>query len=350
MLATLPEVASESLAAAVRKYVHRKYVLDKLCAEHDLNGMVDGTLRGGYSAPAEAHSFFIRTMPFASRRGVTSFPEPFLVPVANTLGCSWRWRPSSIKPEEKQALVDKLLEPDRAAPQGKHAADYHLITPLGLVLPHEGKNRVDFLRSEGVSHVPARVTVSDYPAPAQIVLYKVVIRNKSRMLAVLDQNWIQFVDHEEWAEPLLHAYGVTTEHGWPEHLPRLQHVVDALDQQENGNELVWPADSPFPNVPTVSVLDIQKKQVSATEKALRESELLNVGVSEIDAVKPRWDILAVLAVVFLFAIAGMAHLPQEWIQLRQAAAYAMAAIVGIFAAMTLRLWRVPRKLLVHRLQ
>lgn len=139
------------------------------------------------------------------------------VPTAHTLGCSWRiWPDPNISKQEKEKVISYIN-----SEAGIKGTQYIHVPELGLFLPHEGKNRVNFCRFHNIEHIPANTSTVHYPDTQRIKIY--VRQDPKRrdvrdVLAILDNRYVQKVNHYAYALPLLRAYGVTVLDAWPKDL------------------------------------------------------------------------------------------------------------------------------------
>lgn len=118
--------------------------------------------------------------------------------------------------EERAVWFTTVTGPENATRDHFERAQYFWIRPLGLVLPYEGKNRVDFVREMNGGSIPALVSAYDYPAAAQMKYFRVQVNGRLEYWAVLDERWVQRMEHPEWVVPVLEAYGVIEGRGWPD--------------------------------------------------------------------------------------------------------------------------------------
>lgn len=169
--------------------------------------MVAGVLHDEGYGPAEPWPFLHRVVPFMqfSEEAGASFKAK--APVAHTLGCSWKWTASSLASDEAQRR-EKLLSDGALYARGKvDRAVYFWVKSLGLIAPHEGKNRVDFLRGREIEFIPAEVTEYSYPEPQRLKIHRIVRNRCEQVWVVLDERWVEKIEHPAWACPLLEAYG-----------------------------------------------------------------------------------------------------------------------------------------------
>lgn len=234
----------EALRNAAENLVCSKYVLDKVVGKNHAPCLQSELSRGHFFGPCEGPDFFRSVFPFVPMWGGGS-DFAALVPTSLTLGCSWRWRGEHLSERERQNYFDRFTDPPPNS-LSTHTG-YLWIRPLGLLLPCEGKNRVDFLREENVDWFPASVTESDYPDAARLVLYSVNVHGQEQCWAVLDGRWVERVAHPDWALPVLRAYGVLVEQKWPYSFPSVQDVAAGFDRPDG-----------LPNFLNHSVVDLDR--------------------------------------------------------------------------------------------
>jgi hypothetical protein len=151
-----------------------------------------------------------------------------LVPTAHTLGCSWKWRRKHIDDDEAERRREELTSKEALISERLNPAQYTWIKPLGLFAPGEGKNRVDFFRTEGIEHIPAKVYERTYPRPDQIAIYNIKKNGFEDTWAVLDGRWVEKVANPSWALPVMQAYGASIGERWPTHFPTPEEVQQAF--------------------------------------------------------------------------------------------------------------------------
>lgn len=310
---------SDLLNRAVRRLVLNKYLMDRNVAEHGAD-MLAGDLHDGGYGPAEPLPFLHRVLPFmcAAKRGKGS--DYGLVPTRNTLGCSWRWRRRSLDDAKAQRLVSELTDARALENEPLWRASYALIRPLGIFAPHEGKNRVDFLREEGVEQIPAEVFYYDYPTADRLKIFSVEAGASPETWAVLDGRWVEKVDYPSWALPVMTAYGVEQSHGWPDQYPVLWDVRLAL--------LGRPGRSPSmgnPDFGDAEVVDLESLKASSDY----QDEQLSCAV--IDLQHARVDVRYWLAAGLALLISSIALMvaPASWADFRVLAGIAVGASFGV---------------------
>ncbi|EGO0724480.1 hypothetical protein ITJ98_004413 [Escherichia coli] len=216
----------EKLKKAAQEFVELKYQLD--CKGRynpdyipdDLYGMAHS---GDYSS-VSGWTFFINIMPFVPAE--KNERQIKYIPVEYTLGCSWRWWPEHAE-NDKDKIIDFINNLEQA-----QSTSYTFISNLGIVLASEGKNRINFCRYHGIPKIPGNVDEVKYPEAERIIIYKVDTYDdyfgckgiKSSYLAVLDDRYIQVIEHIDYALPLLREYGVNIANKWPESFPELMDI------------------------------------------------------------------------------------------------------------------------------
>jgi hypothetical protein len=242
-----------ALREAVTALVRAKARVDRLAR----GGPDDRALaaRCGLPAGEDGTSLFAEVFPFHGHWNPLGPSDLRNVPLDLTMGNSWRWHPENIAQGKRATLKEELL----SCAHGSNLAVVCWIVPLGLFLAHEGKNRIEFLRSEGATHYPALTTPYDYPAPDRLALVQVSGPNGDEWWAVLDQDSIEPLRCPEWSREILTAYGVSTIQGWPEDYPPYAAVRQAFDERSRRNF------RPLKEA-QVSLKALQAKEVKASEE------------------------------------------------------------------------------------
>nr|WP_295784082.1 hypothetical protein [Rhodoferax sp.] len=294
----LPSAVSDRLRSAAKQFVKSKYLLDKAIAIEG-GKCLAGELSGSQGSPDVGTSFFLSVFPFAYGWKFKGAKFSTLVQTELTLGCSWKWRGRELTPEERKARLEffTTLEPQVRIRAGQEAT-YFWIRSLGLLLPNEGKNRVDFLREEGIESIPALVAEVEYPDPDRIVLYQVKAAGRQECWAVLDGRWVQRVPHPSWAKPLLDAYGVQEEQRWPLAFPQIDEVLKGFERP-----------SGHPDFASEDIVDLE--QIASS--IVRKQEIVLCSLMEIRSIRIRS-----MSSVFYWlgaltaSLVCMFFLPKEW--------------------------------------
>ena len=207
------EEPAAPLRQAVKTLVMAKARADRLAQ----GGLVDREIaaRCGLPAGEDGTAFFRTVFPFCGCWDPLGTAVLRKVPLALTVGHSWRWHPDNVAHGDRASLRERFL----SCTDGIECAEVCWIVPLGLYLAHEGKNRIEFLRSEGATHYPALTTPYDYPAAERLSLIQVPGPHNDEWWAVLDQDSIEPLRYPEWSLPILTAYGVTSAKEWPADYP-----------------------------------------------------------------------------------------------------------------------------------
>lgn len=224
---TLDLDVSQELNRAVQSIVYNKYLIDRAVADHGAS-MLARDLHDGAYGPHVPMSFVSCVLPFYRACERTDDGSPTYqfasVPTANTLGCSWRWRRKSLDDKEAEKCREHLSDFVAMVSGKVDDATYAWVKPLGLFVPGEGKNRVDFFREEGVESIPARVYERTYPEPTRITIYRIQVSAFSATWAVLDGRWVENIPNPSWTLPLMKAYGVRGPVPWPSEFPEPKQV------------------------------------------------------------------------------------------------------------------------------
>ena len=218
-----------ALREAVTALVRAKARVDRLAR----GGPDDRALaaRCGLPAGEDGTSLFAEVFPFHGHWNPVGPSDLRNVPLDLTMGNSWRWHPENIAQGKRATLKEELL----SCAHGSNLAVVCWIVPLGLFLAHEGKNRIEFLRSEGATHYPALTTPYDYPTPDRMQLIQVPSPHGDVWWAILDHDVIEPLHCPEWSLPILAAYGVSTTKGWPENYPTYAAVRREFDERSRRN-------------------------------------------------------------------------------------------------------------------
>ena len=325
-VATIQLGVCDAMSSTAQRLVRDKFIMDKAVADQGAS-MLARDLHDGSYGPHEPHCFLRRVLPFFFLRTSTSASRPALVPTANTLGCCWRRNMKTFGADDVPAMVGELTRTTKLLDGSLDTTSYAWIKPLGLIAPMEGKNRVDFLRSQGIDHIPANVTEYSYPSPERLSLYSIKVHGYSAIWAVLDGRWVMGVENPSWAVPMMEAYGAGVRTSWPSDFPAPERVMQALFSPRGTTSALG-----HPGAPDEPIVDLDT--LKATEAYLVEPILATVTSLNSVRIEPRfWLITGCLAILGLL---GLALAPGTWDTLRLAAAMvfsgALTAAILPFAA------------------
>ncbi len=313
---------SEKLTQTVHSIVHSKYLMDCAVKDHGATMLAPNLFDSGYW-PLEPMSFLAQILPFRLTCERTDDGSPdyqyALVPTANTLGCSWRWRGKHLDPVTAEQMLKQLTDFDALTREEIDKAIYCWIKPLGIFAPSEGKNRVDFLRERGVTSIPAKIFEWTYPQPERIVLYTVKEGAFEATWAVLDDRWVETVEYPSWTIPLLAAYGVKLK-VWSDAFPRPEYIQRAFFQRPG-------VTSPLghPDWDKAAVVDLDT--INAIHSFQEEAVITTV--FELKETKIDHRVWQFGIAVALTAGIALAALPESWVEIRIIAGMAFgAAIMG----------------------
>lgn len=232
-LPLLAPPTSIMLQSAVARLVEQKDGIDALVRE----GLLAGLLPAAWTAVPgnELRAFVAAVVPFASDavRGET---VPAQVPLKFLLGQSHRWGRDEV--DEPRSLAVYLAADERANSGGSDPAEVMLLAPLGLAWAHQGRSRVGFLRSMGVTAMAARVTTLPYPEASRLALYQVTVDGVGQLWCVRDNQRLRVLGAPSLTLPLLAAYGVSAPKPWPAQWPDPQEVGAELAQLRGGRDTV----------------------------------------------------------------------------------------------------------------
>ena len=320
--APIDEEIPLKLRQAVASLASAKDLADQLA----LGGRVERDLARKCDLPhgEDGTAFFREIFPFCGRWEPSGPSSLWQIPLDLTIGHSWRWQPAHVDPQDRAALVERLL----SCTDGLERAEVCWIVPLGLFLAHEGKNRVAFLRSERATHYPALTTPYDYPAAERLQLIQVPGPHGEEWWAVLDQDAIEPLRHPDWALPVLAAYGVSTVQGWPTAFPSYAAVRDEVAYRGRRGH------GPLTEQP------VSLKALLAKEA--RDAEIVSASFMDLHDVHLRrpWK-MVLIALVASFLVAGLVVQP-SWrdLSMLSASIGAIALLTMMFFAQTLA---VPRR-------
>lgn len=247
---------SPSLIEAAQELVTLKYTLDSK-AKHNPSFVPEdlhGPMSGGEYGPHFGETFFNCIIPFLPHDSAEKERNVMMVPTANTFGCSWRWWPDSILREGEEDTIREHI----FSREGIKRSSFSFIVELGLFLPNEGKNRVNFCRAHGIEHIPAQVSKVHYPAAEQIKIYAVTCVGGTDYWAVYEHRFVQKLRHSGYALPLLRAYGVQILNDWPSDFPS---IISVLSHENTCTDTTR-----FHN-PVIDIELVQQELDRATESA-----------------------------------------------------------------------------------
>ncbi|MFU5275027.1 hypothetical protein ACM7YY_09885 [Pseudomonas aeruginosa] len=301
---------SDALNHAAQRMVLNKYIMDRAVKDYRASMLARDLCDYG-PIPHEPTPFLYRVLPFFFLSSKTSKPCPALVPTSNTLGGSWKRSMKNFDYDDVPAMADKLTDAKKMLDGSLGATHYDWIKPLGLIAPSEGKNRVDFLRGQGIDYIPALVTEHSYPSPERLSLYSIKVNGFSAIWAVLDGRWVTGVENPSWTLPVMEAYCVAVSASWPSDFPAPELVIQALFGPRGTTTALG-----HPDAPEEPIVDLDT--LKATEAYMNEPMSANLANLNNARVDPRfWLITASLTILGLF---GLAVAPDTWDVFQLAAA------------------------------
>lgn len=266
-------LGQDSLDAA-RAIVDAQVAWGPLCRGYSAISVVPQHLVG-YTRSISGDSLIRSVVPFLfhSARNFESY-GPARVPIDRLLGDSHKWATANVKDDEMAALETWLIDPGRSIKSSENAAHYSLIAPLGIYCAHEGKNRVQFLRDRGHSHVPAHLDVHTYPAPARLELFWTRLPGRSEVWAVLDRRWVQPILLPELGLRVLLAHGVSAPSAWPSNWPEAHKVAAEIYCKSDRDERpTFVATDLYPLERRRKMKVLRREEVSACILALEDVKL-----------------------------------------------------------------------------
>jgi len=220
------------LKDAVRDFVNIKYDFDR--APESIRRLTFTNFQYGKLHPWD---YCRETIPFFdfNLNHPTDDRSLRLAPTEYVIGASDAWDHDSLvkhkgndAPREAIRKIYQLSSQYLATGKAINIADYTLIENVGLIIAHEGKNRVDTFRKLEIPHIPAIISTQSFHTPNKIVIYK----NTNNYIAVLDRTWACHIQHPNISIPLLTSYGVTIEEEWDDSLAPLQESLKEIFKQK----------------------------------------------------------------------------------------------------------------------
>lgn len=314
---------SPAVADAAIRLVDLKYHLDHLTRSHTgcaIAGQIFPDWRGYGSF--DPHSFAGRVLPFykyATRPSGKRYRA--MVPTPIVIGDSWRWLPRSLNEEHQKRVIDKAFatfEKSTPACAKTDCAVYFYVKQLGLVLAHEGKNRVALFRERELPSIPAIISEWDYPEAERIRIYEL----PGICVAVLDGRFVERVAVFHLVRELMQAYGIVIENNWPPQFPELAQVLANLDDSRRDNRSeAYAADM----------------EAIKLDESCRETEIA-VTLMDIDALRlPSLSRFLQGGAIFLLLILATAVSAERWPELQVLCAVATGAMGMLLMLPTLKL-------------
>lgn len=282
-LSLAPEPTSEGLRAAAAAIVSWQVRLD-LARRHDAPGGPVPLQIIGLTGSICGETLIRAVVPFVMHeRALVQPSAAALVPLDRLLGDSWRWTTGDVRPDDVDCLREWLSHPNRSDLMQKEAASYVGLPALGIYWAHEGKNRVQFLRDCGHTHVPAHLTLYAYPSHERIDLFRVLVSGRIELWAVLERRWVQPILLPELGERLLREYGVAPPSRWPANWPDAASVAEELYRDVDPE---W--QGPFN---CIDLLPLERRRLLR----VRGREKVHASVMDLEDVGPRWKYIGKLA-------------------------------------------------------
>lgn len=332
---------SDELNSVVRAIVRNKHILDAAVSDQGA-AMLARDLHDGDYGPHEPMPFLHKILPFPHAIERSPDYRPATVPTANAIGCSWNWRKKHLDENQAATRREKLSNTVALLDGSLDTTAYCWIKPLGLIVPSEGKNRVDFFREEGIDSIPADINECTYPTPDRIAIYNVEHNGFKATWAVLDGRWVENVPNPSWTLPLMTAYGARTARAWPSDFPKAELVVRALFEPSGTTTPLG-----HPDFGDAVVVDLE----TIRARAAYQSEVMPCAGLQLNHTKidPRlWLISGALSLVSLLAM-GLS--PDSWTDFQIAAGILFGASfsAGFFPTLA-PIFRTQRRNLDHQLQ
>ncbi|GKT17364.1 hypothetical protein AVHY2522_14975 [Acidovorax sp. SUPP2522] len=316
------------LHQAVRSLVSAKDDLDAALRSPVLSPLLPAQLANAAASAISVSGFVHAVVPFLDHTKAED-RERARVLIDRLLGESWRWRePYKANPSAEE-LTRHLLDDARSHDGDPDLAIVFAVVPLGLFFAHEGKNRVQFLRSRGATDMPARITPLDYPDAHRLALYRLRVVDRIEHWCVLDRRWAQALPLAHLTERLLVAYGVAHPAAWPADLPAPDAAARAM--------LRLPPDDDHQPID----LDLLRQRLHA--QATRE-DFTNASLGELaiaGMIRPRWRWIGAAGALLLAAYLLSLAVPSPWDQWLYIGA--TATLYGAWATLALPWVRTRRR-------
>ena len=203
---TLDLQVSTQIIEASRELCDLKHHLDMISRDGIFQAFQNDWMGASNTCAFHGDTFLSRVVPFLKSES-DSPDKPFeaMVDCRNVLGASISGKPKVIKPEE---VPERISRYSRHHPEDSLSrAKYRWYRPLGILVAHEGKHRVAFMRTHGNLPIAARVTPVGYPAPERLKLIEVP-GNHTQHFAMLDDHYLQLLERPDVTRRYLTAYGV----------------------------------------------------------------------------------------------------------------------------------------------
>jgi hypothetical protein len=204
---TLDLQVSTQIVEASRELCDLKYHLDMICCPGLIQDFQNDWMGVSNTCAFPGDSFLSKVIPFLKLESDSpgkSFDA--MVDCRHVLGASINGKPKQIKVED---VPDSIAKYSRHHPEDSLSrAKYRWYRPLGILVAHEGKRRVAFMRVHGNLPIAARVTPVGYPAPERLKLIEV--SGHRLLFAMLDDRYLQLLERPDVTRRYLTAYGVKT--------------------------------------------------------------------------------------------------------------------------------------------
>ena len=205
---TLDLQVTAHMAEASRELCDLKHHLDMISKDDAFQAFQNDWMGVSNTCAFHGDTFLSRVVPFLkSESDSPDKPYEAMVDCRYVLGASIKGRPKHIKAEDVPIKIAKYSRhhPDDSLSR----AEYRWYRPLGILVAHEGKHRVAFMRTHGYLPIAARVTPVGYPAPERLKLVEVT-GNYRQLFAMLDNRYLQLLERPDVTRWYLNAYGVKT--------------------------------------------------------------------------------------------------------------------------------------------
>lgn len=205
---TLDLQVSTCMSEASRELCDLKHHLDMISRDGIFQAFQNDWMGASNTCAFHGDTFLSSVVPFLKSESESPGKSyDAMVDCRHVLGASIKGKPKHIKSEDVPIRITKYSRhhPDDSLSR----AEYNWYRPLGILVAHEGKHRVAFMRVHGDLPIAARVTPIGYPAPERLKLVEFG-GNHRQLFAMLDDRYIQLLERPDVTRRYLTAYGVKT--------------------------------------------------------------------------------------------------------------------------------------------
>lgn len=148
------------------------------------------------------HSFLRHIVPFLDWDEQKNNPFKALVNPLTVLGACIKGFPRHIKSDKVEEAVRRYSQ----EPGSRDDVLYIWYRPLGILVAHEGKHRVAFMREHQQPAIAAWIEEASYPCHERLKL--IIPTGEDYWLALLDNRYLQVIERPCTTRAYMRAYGV----------------------------------------------------------------------------------------------------------------------------------------------